>query len=87
MAKEVPIKVEGEVIEALPNTMFRVTLDCNGSTVLCNLCGKMREKYIKVMIGDRVEVEMSPYDLNRGRISRRLTVIKRTEDNTNIKKK
>lgn len=69
--KEDVIEVEGEVIEALPGTMFRVRLD-NGHQVLATLCGKMRKSYVRVLLGDRVRVELSPYDLTRGRISWRL---------------
>ena len=72
MSKQQVIIVEGEVIESLPNTMFRVELDTNGLVVLCTLSGKMRMHNIKVIEGDRVKVEMSPYDLSRGRISQRL---------------
>jgi len=72
MAKEKLIEVEGVVIEALPNVMFRVRLDCNDSVILCQACGKMRKNYIKVIAGDRVKIEMSPYDLTRGRIVTRL---------------
>jgi translation initiation factor IF-1 len=69
MAKtEEKIKVEGTVIEALPGTQFRVELD-NGHEVLAYLSGKMREYYIRILLGDRVSVEMSPYDLTRGRIT------------------
>lgn len=57
----------GTVVEALPNTMFRVELDA-GQLVLAYLCGKMRRFYIKVLLGDRVKVELSPYDLEKGRI-------------------
>ena len=57
----------GTVVEALPNTMFRVELD-TGQLVLAYLCGKMRRFYIKVLLGDRVKVELSPYDLEKGRI-------------------
>lgn len=64
------IFVDGTVTEALPNTNFRVELD-NGVKILCHLSGKMRMNYIKIIPGDRVAVEMSPYDLTRGRISRR----------------
>ena len=63
---------EGEVTESLPNVMFRVRLDCNGAIILCQTCGNMRRNYIKVIVGDRVRVEMSPYDLTRGRITSRL---------------
>ena len=62
------IKVEGTVIEALPGTQFRVELD-NGHEVLAYLSGKMRKYYIRILLGDRVAVEMSPYDLSRGRIT------------------
>ena len=69
--KEDVIQVEGEVIEALPGTMFRVKLD-NGHQVLTTLSGKMRKNYIRSLLGDRVRVELSPYDLTRGRIAYRL---------------
>lgn len=59
--------VDGTVVEALPNTMFRVELD-NGQTILGYLSGKMRKNYIRVLLGDRVRLELSPYDLERGRI-------------------
>lgn len=72
MAKESLIVQTGTVLEALPNVMFRVQLDCNNATILCSLCGKMRKNYIKVIQGDRVKLEMSPYDLTRGRIFTRL---------------
>jgi|SwirhirootsSR3_FD_contig_41_13220119_length_478_multi_4_in_0_out_0_1 translation initiation factor IF-1 len=70
-AKEDVIEVEGEVVEALPGTMFKVRLD-NGHEVLSTLSGKMRKFYIRILLGDRVKVELSPYDLTRGRISYRL---------------
>jgi len=72
MAKIEPIEIEGTVIEALPNTMFKVELE-NGHTILCVLSGKMRKNRIKVIEGDEVLIEMSPYDLTKGRISRRLS--------------
>lgn len=72
MAKIDPIEAQGTVIETLPNTMFKVTLE-NGHTILCVLSGKMRKNRIKVIEGDDVLVEMSPYDLTKGRISRRLS--------------
>lgn len=65
--KEEKIEVEGTVIEALPNTQFMVELE-NGHRVLSYLSGKMRKFYIRILLGDRVKVEMSPYDMNRGRI-------------------
>ncbi|MNK77906.1 Translation initiation factor IF-1 [compost metagenome] len=64
------IEMEGTVKEALPNTMFRVELD-NGHTVLAHISGKMRKHYIKILMGDKVRVELSPYDLTRGRITYR----------------
>jgi len=65
--KEEAIEVEGKVIEPLPNAMFRVELD-NGHKVLAHISGKMRMHYIRILPGDRVVVELSPYDLSRGRI-------------------
>ncbi len=70
MAKEGSIEVEGTVLETLPNAMFRVAL-ANGHRVLAHLSGKMRMHFIKILPGDRVTVELSPYDLNRGRITYR----------------
>ncbi len=61
------IEVEGTVVEALPNTQFKVELE-NGHQVLAHLSGKMRKYYIRVLLGDRVKVELTPYDLTRGRI-------------------
>lgn len=68
--KEDTIEVEGIVVEALPNTMFRVKLD-NEHEVLGHISGKMRRYYIRILPGDRVKVELSPYDLSRGRITYR----------------
>lgn len=65
--KEEPIRVEGTVVEALPNTMFRVELE-NKHRVLAHISGKMRMHYIRILPGDKVTVELSPYDLTRGRI-------------------
>ena len=70
MTKEEKIEVEGEVTESLPNTMFRVMLD-NGHEVLGHISGRMRRHYIRILPGDRVKVELSPYDLTRGRITYR----------------
>ena len=70
MAKEDVIEVEGTVMEALPNTQFRVELD-NGHNVLAHISGKMRMNYIRILPGDKVKVELSPYDLGRGRITYR----------------
>ena len=66
-AEEEKITVEGTIVEALPNTMFRVALD-NNHEVLAYLSGKMRKFYIRVLLGDKVRIELSPYDLTRGRI-------------------
>ncbi len=68
--KDEAIEVEGKVIETLPNAMFRVELD-NGHKVLAHISGKMRMHYIRILPGDRVVVELSPYDLTRGRITYR----------------
>ncbi|OGL44126.1 MAG: translation initiation factor IF-1 [Candidatus Schekmanbacteria bacterium RBG_13_48_7] len=70
MSKGDSIEVEGTVIEPLPNAMFRVELD-NGHKVLAHISGKMRKHYIRILPGDRVMVELSPYDLTRGRITYR----------------
>ncbi|MFB6351117.1 MAG: translation initiation factor IF-1 [Bradymonadaceae bacterium] len=67
MAKEEPIEVQGEVVESLPNAMFRVELE-NGHEVMAHISGKMRMHFIKILPGDTVTVELSPYDLTRGRI-------------------
>jgi translation initiation factor IF-1 len=67
LAKEESIEVEGTVIETLPNAMFRVELE-NGHRVLAHISGKMRMHFIKILPGDKVTVELSPYDLSRGRI-------------------
>lgn len=68
MAKEDLIEVEGTVVETLPNTTFKVELE-NGHQVLATISGKLRMNYIKILTGDKVKLEMSPYDLNRGRIT------------------
>ena len=71
MPKEEPIVMEGQITEALPNTRFRVKLD-SGHLVLAHISGKMRQRYIRIVPGDRVRVELSPYDLEKGRIIYRL---------------
>jgi translation initiation factor IF-1 len=68
--KEEKIEVEGEVVEALPSTMFRIQVD-GGLEVLATISGKMRKNYIRILPGDRVKVELSAYDLSRGRITYR----------------
>ena len=70
MAKEEPIKVDGKVLETLPNAMFKVELE-NKHVLLAHISGKMRMHFIKILPGDKVIVELSPYDLNRGRITYR----------------
>ena len=71
MAKKDVIKLEGKIKEALPNDQFRVEL-VNGHTIIAHISGKMRKHYIRLVPGDKVEVELSPYDLEKGRISFRL---------------
>ena len=71
MAKEDVIEMEGTVVDTLPNTMFRVELE-NGHVVTAHISGKMRKHYIRINPGDRVSVELSPYDLTRGRITYRV---------------
>lgn len=70
MPKEDHIEMEGTVIDTLPNTMFRVELD-NGHVITAHISGKMRKHYIRILTGDRVTVEMTPYDLTKGRITYR----------------
>lgn len=70
MAKQGPIKVDGVITETLPNASFKVKLD-NGVEILAHISGKMRMHFIKILVGDRVTVEMSPYDLTKGRITYR----------------
>jgi translation initiation factor IF-1 len=71
MAKEDIITVDGKIVEILPNTMFRVKIANFEAPLLATISGRMRKNNIKVLLGDNVEVEMSPYDMSRGRISRR----------------
>jgi len=68
MAKDDVIEIDGTVVEALPNATFNVELD-NGHIVLCHIAGKMRMHYIKIMLGDKVKVELTPYSLDKGRIT------------------
>jgi translation initiation factor IF-1 len=75
MTKEEKILVEGKILEALPNAMFRVEIE-GGHKILAHICGKMRMHYIKILPGDKVKVELSPYDLTRGRITYREKFIK-----------
>ncbi len=71
MAKEENIEMEGEVLETLPNTMFRVKLE-NGRIVTAHISGRMRKNYIRILTGDKVKVDISPYDINKGRITYRI---------------
>jgi translation initiation factor IF-1 len=68
MAKEDQIEMEGNVLDTLPNTMFRVQLD-NGHVVIAHISGKMRKNYIRILKGDKVTVQLTPYDLTKGRIT------------------
>ncbi len=70
MAKQDAIEVEGTIVEALPNAMFQVKLE-NGHIILAHISGKIRMNFIKILPGDKVTVELTPYDLNRGRITYR----------------
>ncbi len=72
MPKKEAIEVEGTVVESLPNAIFRVELP-NGHRVLAHISGKIRKHYIRILLGDRVLIELSPYDLSRGRITYRFT--------------
>lgn len=78
MAKEEHIEMEGVVVDSLPNTTFRVELD-NGHQITAHISGKMRKNYIRILAGDRVTVEMTPYDLTKGRITFRGTKTKRED--------
>ncbi|ARN75785.1 MULTISPECIES: translation initiation factor IF-1 [Oceanicoccus] len=70
MAKEEQLEMEGEVIDTLPNTTFKVRLE-NGHEVIAHISGKMRKNYIRILTGDKVRVELTPYDLSKGRITYR----------------
>ena len=71
MSKDDSIEMEGSVLETLPNTMFRVKLE-NGHVVTAHISGRMRKNYIRILTGDKVKVEMTPYDLTKGRITYRM---------------
>ena len=74
MAKSEPIEIEAQVVQALPNTMFRLEFELGGKkhAVLGHISGRLRKNFIRILPGDKVRVELSPYDLSRGRITRRL---------------
>jgi translation initiation factor IF-1 len=71
MSKDDSIELEGSVLETLPNTMFRVKLE-NGHVITAHISGRMRKNYIRILTGDKVKVEMTPYDLSKGRITYRM---------------
>lgn len=71
MSKEETIKFEGDIVDVMPNATFKVTIE-TGHTILAHISGKMRQNQIRILMGDKVSVEMSPYDLTRGRITRRI---------------
>ena len=81
MAKEEHIEMQGEVTETLPNTVFRVKLD-NGHVIIAHISGRMRKNYIRILTGDRVTVELTPYDLSKGRIIYR-NIEKKKDDDSN----
>jgi translation initiation factor IF-1 len=81
MAKEDQIEMDGTVVDVLPNTMFRVQLE-NGHVVIAHISGKMRKNYIRILKGDKVTVQLTPYDLSKGRITFRSRDGKTTENNT-----
>jgi translation initiation factor IF-1 len=71
MSKDDCIEFEGTILEALPNTMFRVKLE-NGHVIIAHISGRMRKHYIRILTGDKVKIEMTPYDLTKGRITYRM---------------
>ncbi|MEO8400260.1 MAG: translation initiation factor IF-1 [Gammaproteobacteria bacterium] len=81
MAKEDQIEMDGTVVDVLPNTMFRVQLDENGHIVIAHISGKMRKNYIRILKGDKVTVQLTPYDLTKGRITFRSRDGKTTDRN------
>lgn len=86
MAKQENISLTGDVLEELGNSMFKVELD-SGHQILCTISGKIRKNYIRILAGDKVKVEVSPYDLTRGRIVTRLSLTTPPEQNSDNKKK
>lgn len=78
--KQANIEQTGVVDQELGNSMFRVTLDCTGTSILCTISGKIRKNFIRITTGDRVVVEMSPYDLTKGRIITRLKAERKDSD-------
>ena len=86
MAKQGLIELAGEVVQELGNGMFKVFLDTSGTEIICTISGKIRKNYIRIMSGDKVKVELSPYDLTKGRISRRLNEKKKTDSSESDKR-
>ncbi len=87
MAKQQNLELTGKVIEELGNSIFKVLLDTSKTEIVCTISGKIRMNYIRIMSGDDVTVEVSPYDLTRGRITRRCTTTKTVNPSTNNKKR
>ena len=89
MSKQQNLEQFGVVLQELGNSMFKVSLDATGHEIICTISGKIRKNYIRIMAGDKVKLEMSPYDLNRGRITTRINVQQQTEsaDSTTKAKK
>lgn len=81
------ISVEGLVVQELGNSMFKVELDVGEQEIICTISGKIRKNYIRIMSGDRVKVEMSPYDLTKGRIVTRLKTVSNNKPNNNTDEK
>ena len=86
MSKQQNIEQFGTVIQELGNSMFRVSLESTGHEIICTISGKIRKNYIRIIAGDRVKLEMSPYDLNRGRIVTRINIKKDSEEGDSVAK-
>ena len=84
MSKQQNIEISGLVTQELGNSMFRVTADSTGHEVICTISGKIRKNYIRIMAGDRVKFELSPYDLSKGRIVTRINVARQDSGGTEI---
>lgn len=84
MSKQQNLETYGLVKQELGNSMFRVLLDDYGTEIICSISGKIRKNYIRIMAGDRVKVEISPYDLTKGRIVTRLKVEQQTDNTSNV---
>lgn len=85
--KQENIQQKGLVLEALGNSMFKVKLDSTGQDIICTISGKIRKNYIRIVAGDEVELDMSPYDLTKGRITKRVTNPEKIVDNNSINTK